>query len=230
MTKIPTPKDSGTKLYLLTIRGTLKPATLEEARQVHNATAGAEQSVAVSTALGDLSHNVFVRADQAAASGAGEVLFLDVWNSMLGLQQFFEDPQVQQGGGMIFTDRDPVVWTQAEGFVRIYTPAPRDKNERAIGLVRGKLKSLAQARDTLQAATAKTLNASRRLGHLSRDYYVRADGGDGAEILGMDTWTSAAGAGEFYSKGEDMSALMAIFAGPPAASVWKQPAGSWVEW
>jgi hypothetical protein len=230
MTKIPTPKDTGTKLYLLTIRGQLNPATLEEARQVHNATAGSEPSIAGSTALGDLSHNVYVRADQPPAKGAGEVLFLDVWNSLIGMQQFFEDPGAKAGGAKIFADRDPVVWTHAEGLVRVAAPAPRDKTERVIGLIRGKVKSMKQARETLDAVVGKSLNAARRHGHLSREYYVRADGGDALEILGMDVWTSLAGAGEYYSKVEDMASLGSIFDGMPAASVWRQPEGSWVEW
>ena len=47
-------------LYLLTIRGTLSPDTLEAARKVHNQTAGNPDGVAAAKSLGDVSHMVYV--------------------------------------------------------------------------------------------------------------------------------------------------------------------------
>ena len=43
-------------IYLLAIRGTLAPKTLEDARKTHNETAGAPANVAAARGLGDLSH------------------------------------------------------------------------------------------------------------------------------------------------------------------------------
>ena len=51
---------SDLSLYLLAIRGTLSPATLEAARKVHNQTAGNPAGVAAAKSLGDVSHNVYV--------------------------------------------------------------------------------------------------------------------------------------------------------------------------
>ena len=102
------------QLYLLTIRGTLAPASLEAARQVHNQTAGAPEGVAAAKSLGDLSHMVYVPVNKELA----ELFIMDVWTSPGGLNQFFSDPQVQQGAAMIFTQRDPVVWEPAEGLDR----------------------------------------------------------------------------------------------------------------
>jgi len=230
MTQIAPPPDLGTQLYLLTIRGVFKPPTLEQARGIHNMTAGADASMNASRALGDLSHNVFVRVDEKPKQGAGEVLFVDLWNSIAGLQQFFSDPQVQQGGSMIFADREPTVWKDAEGFPRIELLAPKAKPERYLGTLRVNVTSMKDARETIERMTAKGINTSRRYGHLARSYYVRADGGDGAELLGVDTWTSLAGAGEFYSKLEDFASLGKIFAGKPQTAIWGQPEGEWTEW
>ena len=72
-------------LYLLSIRGTLAPATLEEARQVHNQTAGNPAGVAAAKSLGDVSHMVYVPVPHnghAPAKGAGEFLILDLWRSI----------------------------------------------------------------------------------------------------------------------------------------------------
>src|SRR5438477_2015201 len=97
------------QLYLLSIRGTLAPSILEAARTIHNQTAGAPESIAAARSLGDLSHMVYVPLERPA-SGAGEFLIMDLWNSLPGLNQFFANPQVQEGGGLIFTQREPVVW------------------------------------------------------------------------------------------------------------------------
>src|SRR5881628_1293979 len=82
-------------LYLLAIRGTLAPSTLEVARNIHNETAGAPPNVAAARSLGDLSHMVYVPAGQPS-TGASEFLILDVWNRLDGLNQFFANPQVQE--------------------------------------------------------------------------------------------------------------------------------------
>src|SRR5436853_6987038 len=95
--------------YLLSIRGKLKPDTLEAARAIHNETAGAPANVAAARALGDLSHMVYVPAGGGPGAGAGEFLILDQWNSLEGLNQFFANPHVQEQAGQIFSARDPVV-------------------------------------------------------------------------------------------------------------------------
>ncbi len=96
---------SNEQIYLLTIRGTLAPPSLEAARPVHNQTAGAPEGVAAAKSLGDLSHMVYVPVNKELA----ELFIMDLWTSPSGLNQFFSDPQVQQGAAMIFTQRDPVV-------------------------------------------------------------------------------------------------------------------------
>jgi len=68
-------------LFLLTIRGTLAPATLEAARKVHNQTAGAPANVAAAQSLGDVSHMVYVPMQHdghAKTKGAGEFLIMDL--------------------------------------------------------------------------------------------------------------------------------------------------------
>ena len=85
--------------YLLSIRGTLAPPTLEAARKIYNETAGAPQNIAAARSLGDLSHMVYVPLG-GEQMGADEFLIMDIWNSMDGLGQFFANKQVQEQGGM----------------------------------------------------------------------------------------------------------------------------------
>lgn len=225
------PPDVGTTLFLLTIRGKFNGKTVDEARQAHNTAAGSPEGVAAARALGDLSHAVYVRADAEAQGGVPEGLFIDIWNSTTGLGQFFANPQVQEGGKYIWADREPVLWVAAPGFPHVQLPPPRDKSERIVGLIRGAVKSIEDAKKTIESSMLKGINTARRMGLLSREYFVQADPSKGnpKEILGMDVWTDMEGMNEFYSKNED-PAVFQLYSGKPDTSVWKRPAGQWVEW
>ena len=140
---------SDLSLYLLLIRGTLSPATLEAARKVHNQTAGNPAGVAAAKSLGDVSHNVYVPMEHDGhekTKGAGEFLIMDLWYSMEGLNTFFADKQVQEGGAAIFSQRDPVVWGAAPGFTSYHIPAPSGMNDRFITTARAAVKSVDEAR------------------------------------------------------------------------------------
>src|SRR4030095_7321408 len=135
-------------LYLLTIRGTLSPDTLEAARKIHNQTAGDPAGVAAAPSLGDVSHMVYIPMEHdghAKTKGAGEFLIMDLWYSMEGLNTFFADKHVQEGGAMIFSDRDPVVWAPAGGFTSFHIPAPSGMNDRIVAVARGTVKSKEEA-------------------------------------------------------------------------------------
>ena len=83
----------------------------------------------------------------------------------------------------------------------------------------------------IDEASASTVNEARKLGLLSHDLYVRVTPpGQPAstEILGVETWYDGEGMEKWYSQGEE--AMAGIFTGVPDATVWKQPAGSWIEW
>src|SRR5262249_42756971 len=84
----PYPPDAGAQPFLLTVRGTITAPSVADAREIHNSTAGAPPSVAAARSLGDLSHNVY-----ASLGSSREILFIDVWNSLSGLGQFFANPQ-----------------------------------------------------------------------------------------------------------------------------------------
>jgi hypothetical protein len=72
MTDTTYPADAGATTYLLTVRGTTVPSTLEETRALHNATAGAPQSAAGARSLGDLSHNVYAPISKELDGVAGD--------------------------------------------------------------------------------------------------------------------------------------------------------------
>lgn len=219
-------------IYLLTVRGTLVPQSTEAARVTHNQTAGNPAGVAAARSLGDLSHMVHVPVPHAGHP-AGDFLILDLWNNLEGLNQFFSDPQVQQGGHMIFTNQENVVWAPAEEFYTYHIPAPTGRNQRFVGIVRGKVHSRAAAAAAHNAFVSKMTNEARLAGNLTHEAFFRlAPPGapQGLEFLGLDTWFDGEGMGRYYERPELMQGLMEMFAEEPSATVWVHPGGEWVEW
>jgi hypothetical protein len=223
-----------TSPYLLAIRGTLAPSTLEAARAIHNETAGAPANVAAAQALGDLSHMVYVPIDgHVRREGAGEFLILDLWNNLEGLNRFFANPQVQEQAGQIFTTRDPVVWAPASGLLSYHFPAPYGKNERIVGVVRGPVRSHEEARAVHNAIVAGQVNKARKASSLSHEAFFRLappNTPEALEFFAVDVWMSASGMAAYYEDPEFLRGFQELFAGPPSTSTWAHPAGNWVEW
>jgi hypothetical protein len=223
-------------LYLLTIRGTLAPDTLEAARKIHNQTAGNPDGVAAAQSLGDVSHMVYIpmpHDGHAKTKGAGEFLIMDLWHSIEGLNTFFADKQVQEGGAMIFSDRDPVVWAPAEGFVSFHIPAPFGKDDRVVAVVRGAVNSKEEAKELHNTAMTKTISKGRKLGLLSHEAYFRLatpDSPEALEFFGVDVWMNGEGLGDFYGDEDFLAGFNHLFTAEPADSVWIHPKGDWIEW
>jgi len=80
------------EIYLLSIPGKLAPKTLEDARKIHNETAGAPANVAAARSLSDLSHMVFVPMDHGTQTPE-KFLILDQWNKPGRAQQVLCQPR-----------------------------------------------------------------------------------------------------------------------------------------
>jgi hypothetical protein len=222
------PGDAGASLFLLTVRGRPAVASTEEARATHNATAGAPPSVAGARALGDLSHNVFTGIDNA-----GDILFIDLWNSMSGLGTFFGNPAVQESASHLFAERDAVVWTATQGFGNFFLPLVAGTSVRAVGILRASVTSVEKAGDAFHAYASETINVGRMHGQASHSTWVRAAGpGEepSTEVIGVDTWTDVEHMNAFYALGLGYNHLGPVFAGEPATSIWQAAPGHWVEW
>ena len=131
--------------FLFTVRGPLVAKDLEGGRQAHNMAAGSDQGVAAARSFSDLSHAVYVPVKPTHTSGAGELLIIDYWNNPEGIGKFFSDPQVQQGGTMVYKDREAVIWERTPGLPQFSLPAPTGKNERYVGIARGPIASREKA-------------------------------------------------------------------------------------
>ncbi len=192
------------QIYLLTIRGTLAPPSLEAARPVHNQTAGAPEGVAAAKSLGDLSHMVYVPVNKELA----ELFIMDLWTSPSGLNQF-------------------------EGFFTYHLPAPTGHNDRFFGLIRGPVASREQARTIMNQVMSQGIHKARAAGHLSHDVYFRlAQPGmpESLELFAIDGWSDLEGMNRYYDDPDFGPALGGLFTAQPATLLLKHPAGEWVEW
>jgi hypothetical protein len=219
-------------VYLLSIRGTLAPSSLEAARNIHNQTAGAPASVAAARGLGDLSHMVYIPFDQPK-SASGEFLILDLWNSMDGLNRFFANPHVQEQAGQIFQSRDPVVWAPSEGLASYHYPAPHGVNDRVVAIVRGSVKSREEAQARHNVIVAKNVHKARMAGNMSHEAYfkmVPPGNRETIELIAIDVWMNASGMNRFFQDPESQRNSQELFNGTPSTSIWIHPPGDWVEW
>lgn len=216
---------------LLTVRGTTIPNDREDARQLHNQTAGSPEGVAAARSLGDLSHNVFTPLTGAPGAAENELLFLDVWKSPEGIGTFFSDEQVKQGADMMFSEREAVVWMPAEGAFGFELTPPMHLNGRYLGVARGPVAEPQTAIDVFRKVLEPTISDARRLGQMSHQLYVRLPMPDHTgplEVIGLDLWADAQGMGEYY---ETLTGFEAAFSGEPQTSVWERATGgTWTEW
>jgi hypothetical protein len=224
------PADAGAVTYLLTVRGRHVPATPGDARIVHNATAGAAPSVTAARSLGDLSHNAYLGCSDELR---GELLFVDSWNSLSGLRQFFGQHEVQQGARELFSEVEQVVWAPTEGFGDFHLAVPSGRSIGGLGLLRTAVSSLDKAAAAFGAYSAATINKARGSGIVSHSVWtpVPAPGAEPAnEILAVDVWLDADDMNRYYDLGIGFEHLGPVFAGKPDTSTWRSAPGGWVEW
>jgi hypothetical protein len=224
------PADAGAATYLLTVRGKATPPTAEETRKLHNSTAGHPAGVEAARSLGDLSHQVFTGYGDALA---GQVLFIDFWNSLSGLGQFFGNPQVQAGASQLFSSRDTPVWAAASDFGGFHLTVPSGRQVAGVGLLRATVNSLDKAADAFTAYSAATINRSRRHGIVSHSVWTRVPNpGEEPvqEVLGVDLWMDPAEMSSYYELGLGFDNFGPVFAGAPDTSIWQSAPGDWTEW
>ena len=230
MTDTTYPADAGATTYLLTVRGKTVPATLDATRSIHNATAGAPQSAAGARSLGDLSHNVYAPSSKELD---GQLLFIDLWNSVSGLNTFFSNPHVQEAAGQLFESRDGIVWSRLEGFGAYQLALPKGRSIGAVGLIQVPVTSIEDAAAAFTAYAGTTINTSRSYGMVSHSTWQRVPNPGEApttELIGVDFWMDADRMNEYYELSLGFEHFGPVFAGAPNTSVWRSAPGDWVEW
>jgi hypothetical protein len=223
------PADAGATAFMLTVRGTTTQSSVEDARHLHNATAGAPAGVAAARGLGDLSHNVYV----SRGGDSAELLFVDFWNSPTGLGRFFADPQVQAGADKLFAARDAVLWAPAPEFGEVALTMPAGRAAVGVGVLRTTVTSLEKAASAFTAYLAASVNQARRHGLVAHRVFTRVpDPGaePSLEIIGVDLWMDAADMDRYYELGIGFDLLGPVQAGAPDTSIWEAAPGDWVEW
>ena len=221
------PPDAGSTAYLFTLRGALKPASLDASAKLHNSTAGTPSAIAAACSLGDISHNVFSAAD------GSEILIIDFWNSLTGLGQFFSNPDVQGGADMLFSERDATVWAPTTAYGDFHLLAPSETAVSAVGVMRVNVTSFDAAAAAFDRYAAATMNEARLNGIVSHTTWTRVPNPgepQTTEVVGLDFWLDAKDMAAYYDRGLSFDVLGPVFAGPPATSIWNVAPGEWSEW
>ena len=224
------PADAGANSYLLTVRGKIAPKTLDEARQVHNTTAGAPASIEGARSLGDLSHNVFSGKNDVLKD---ELLFIDIWNSPSGLGMFFANHDVQKSAEMLFASRERIVWAPLAGAAGFNLLVPSGKAVKGIGLLRTKVTSLDAASTAFTKYAGTIINRARRSGLVSHTTWTRVpNSGEeiGPEVISVDRWMDSDEMERYYETRLGFEHLGPVFAGEPITSAWLEAPGQWNEW
>ncbi len=242
-------------LTLHTTRGTLNPKTLEEARTMHNAfvTEGTPPGIEIARSLGDISHNLYTPAEGLGSlSGAkpGELLFIDYWADLGGMETFFSNPFAQEAGDRLYSSREESEWMEAGDAFTFHVPAPAGTPAGFVGLLRAPVYSTEDAIAALGKLVSMNLGASRRRGQLSHRLFVRlaavmearpasnrhrsgslsvAAPTEPVEILAVDFWSTLEGLKEHYSDATVTRGFDEVLAGPRASSVW-EPVSGFSEW
>jgi hypothetical protein len=186
--------------------------------------------VAGAQSLGDLSHNVFVPANGDAGS---DLLFIDYWNSLTGLGQFFGNPAVEESAQKLFSTREGTVWAGTEAFGDFHLAVPSGRSVVGVGILRTRVTSLGAAASAFAGYSAATINTARRHGIVSHATWVRVpDPGTEAvpEVIGVDQWLDAEDMGNFYALQIGFDTLGPVLDGTPETSSWRSAPGDWAEW
>ena len=224
------PADAGATAFLLTVRGATTPTSAGRLREVHNITAGDPGGVAAARSLGDLSHSVYLG---RGAALRGELLFIDYWNSLSGLAQFFSIPDVIEGAKQLFSSRDATAWTPATDFGNVHLVVPSHGAIGGVGLLRVAVTSLDKAGAAFTAYTTATVNRARRYGLVAHSVWTRVpDPGERPvlEVIAVDYWADEDAMDKYYDLKLGFDILAPVFAGQPITSSWASAPGDWVEW
>ena len=242
-------------LTLHTTRGTLNPKTLEEAWTMHNhfLTQGTPPGIEIARSLSDMSHNVYTPVEglgSVSNASPGELLFIDYWADLSGMETFFSNPFSVSAGDRLLSERVESEWMKAADAFTFHVPATAGPSTRFVGMLRAPVREASEVIAALGKLVSTNLGASRRRGQISHDLFVRhaavmearpasnghRSAGESAaaptepvEILAIDVWFTRDGLKEHYSDTTFAHGLDEVLARPGALSVW-EPVSGFSEW
>ncbi|WP_220211745.1 hypothetical protein [Reticulibacter mediterranei] len=184
------------------------------------------------------------------AASPGELLFIDQWADAGGMETFFSNPFAQGAGDQLYASREEAEWIPARDAFTFHVPAIVDTSARFVGMMRAPVRATSDAVKVISERIWANLRASRRLGHLSHQLFLREafvvearpasnarrSGGEdtafpveSVEVLALDFWPTLEGLTEHYSALLSTNKLDEVLAGSITVSVWEQARG-FVEW
>ncbi|MFI1920475.1 hypothetical protein [Nocardia sp. NPDC020380] len=192
--------------------------------------------------LGDISHAVLVGADEDSRH---QLLFVDLWTSAGGMENFFGNPFAQQAGDRLFSSREESEWHRAPDGSDYHVPIPEELDTVISAFFRAPVSVGAEPNPDFADSISEQLQPARRRGQLSHTLYrhqrdtvsdrpsSNARWAHGqrvdhpvpdSEVLVFDSWPSTDGLDEYYKL---FAEFPAIHAG--ALTVWRRAEG-FIEW
>src|SRR5262249_21634966 len=124
-----------------------------------------------------------------------------------------------------------VTWMPAREAFGFELPAPMNKNDRILGVIRGGVESPDAAIAIFRKTLAAEVPGARRRGEVSHALFVRLPApGEAArpEVIGLDHWCDGQGMSQHY---KEIAGVYEAFSGRPQTSVWEAARGGiWSEW
>lgn len=207
---------AATRVHGVLVIGPLAAASVDEAKQAHDAVAAGGQERAI--AAGDIGHAALLGAD-ALGTRPNELLAFDRWRSNDNLDAFYADPQVAAGFGQLFS-APPTrgVYVAADGWAS--WGALEQEAGRYWVVVRGVLreKDPQKAQAAHDAVAKGGEQAARAAGDRAHVVFVGRD--DGAQFLAFDVWTDLAALQTFYANPQIQQGFGSLFEAPPTLGVY----------
>jgi hypothetical protein len=241
-------------LTLHLTRGVLA-STIDETRGMHNAFVdeGSRPGREIASSLGDLSHNVYTPArgvDSALRAQPGELLFVDYWAAVSGMEMFFANPVALTAADTLFSSREESEWAVAPNGFGFSVPARYGAPPGFVAITRAAIRSTDEAVPAIGKLISAGLPAARRRGQVSHGLFIRdagianrrpaantrrahgntlAQSHAQAEVLTLDWWSTVDGLAEHYRDATLMGGLPDALVGPAETAVWQQE-GGFSEW
>lgn len=218
-------------VYTVFIRGKLKndPAT---SKMIHDNFAGNGKAQAIG--LGDQGHYVFLNLlpppDGGALPPSDQVLAIDLWNDLNGLQTFLQNPDVQSFLGSLYTGQPEVTITiHPDGFTEWGALNPINQAKPLFAFsIRDTFKasSVDQEKTDHNSVADNAKASAMGAGDVAHTVYL--DMTDTRQFQAIDYWTNLTGPGQVYGDPNFQAAFASIFTMAPTVEGYV--ASDWVQW
>lgn len=218
-------------VYTIFVRGTLKN-DVATSKMLHDQVVNGAKAQAMG--LGDLYHQTFLNVvppgDGGNPPAPTELLWIDQWNDLAGLQTFSTDPNVMAALGMIFAappaitvDAEPAGWTEWGAL----NPLPQ-LDPLFLFSIRGPLAGPTTDDSRTYHNMLAGGSEAQAMAAGDQAHRVWLDPMDATRFQAIDLWSNLAGAQAVYGDPNFQMAFGKLFSAPPTVEPYAHT--DWAGW